>query len=59
VVGRGGRAPLRRDRDRAFGWLDRARVQMDYGIRVLKRQQRFKGDSRTAAILEKMNLPVE
>jgi TolB-like protein/Flp pilus assembly protein TadD len=47
------------DRDRAFEWLDRARVQLDSGIRVLKRAQRFQGDRRTAAILKKMNLPVD
>jgi hypothetical protein len=47
------------DRDRAFEWLDRARVQLDSGIRVLKRAQRFQGDRRTAAILRKMNLPVD
>jgi len=47
------------DRNRAFDWYDRARVQMDSGIRVLKSVQRLQGDPRTAAILKKMNLPVD
>jgi len=47
------------DRDKAFEWLERARVYMDGGIRNLKLSPRYKGDPRTAAILKKMNLPVD
>jgi tetratricopeptide (TPR) repeat protein len=47
------------ERDKAFEWLERARVNMDRGIRYLKLAPRFKGDPRTAAILRKMNLPVD
>jgi tetratricopeptide (TPR) repeat protein len=48
-----------KDRDKAFEWLERARVNLDGGIRNLKLAQRFKGDPRTAAILKKMNLTVD
>jgi len=47
-----------RERDQAFEWLERARVNMDRGIRYLKLAPRFKGDPRTAEILRKLNLPV-
>jgi hypothetical protein len=47
------------ERDKAFEWLERARVNMDGGIRNLKQSPRFKGDPRTSAILRKMNLPVD
>ena len=45
------------EKDKAFEWLERARVNMDGGIRNLKGNRRFKGDPRTAEILRKMNLP--
>jgi serine/threonine protein kinase len=48
-----------KDRDKAFEWLERARSNMDGGIRNLKGSPRFKGDPRTAEILRKMNLPVD
>jgi tetratricopeptide (TPR) repeat protein len=47
------------DRDRAFEWIDRARVQMDDGIRALRNARRFRDDPRTAEILRKMNLPAD
>ncbi len=47
------------ERDKAFEWLERARVNMDGGIRNLKPSPRFRGDPRTAACLRKMNLPVD
>jgi tetratricopeptide (TPR) repeat protein len=47
------------ERDKAFEWLERARLHMDGGIRNLKLAQRYKGDPRTAEILKKMNLPLD
>jgi hypothetical protein len=48
------------DRDRAFEWLERARVWMDQGLRNLKNEgQCFRGDTRYAAMLGKMNLSVD
>ena len=47
------------ERDKAFEWLERARVNMDGGIRNLKGSRRFRGDPRTAEILRKMNLPAD
>ena len=47
------------DRDGAFEWLERAHVQMDEGIRNLKRARRFRGDPRTAVILRRMNLSAD
>jgi serine/threonine-protein kinase len=44
------------DLARAFEWLERARVNLDGGIRNLKMSRRFRGDPRTAEILRKMNL---
>jgi hypothetical protein len=47
------------DRDKAFEWLEHARVNLDGGIRFLKLARRYEGDPRTATILRKMNLPVD
>ena len=47
------------DRDRAFEWLDRARVQMDTGVRFLRCARAYRGDPRTKAILKKMNLSAD
>jgi TolB-like protein/Tfp pilus assembly protein PilF len=50
------------DRDRAFEWLARAYEQRDAGMHGLKFDVPFRnlrGDPRFAALLAKMNLPVE
>jgi len=52
----------RGERDKAFEWLDRAYAQRDAGLSSLKFEPllaNLRGDPRYAAILMKMNLPVD
>jgi TolB-like protein/Flp pilus assembly protein TadD len=51
---------FRGDTDEAFKWLDRAYLQHDPGLAILKSQAKFMkidGDPRYEAFLKKMNLP--
>jgi TolB-like protein/Flp pilus assembly protein TadD len=51
---------FRGDTDEAFKWLDRAYLQHDPGLAILKSQAKFMkidGDPRYKAFLKKMNLP--
>jgi len=52
----------RGDKDRAFEWLERARIQRDGGLVVVKVDltlRSLRGDPRYAAFLKEMNLPVD
>ncbi len=52
----------RGDRERAFLWLERAREQNDPGVTYVKFDptlRNLRGDPRYAALLAKMNLPIE
>jgi serine/threonine-protein kinase len=52
----------RGDKDRAFEWLERARVQHDGGLHVVKVDPlltKLRRDPRYAALLRKINLPVD
>ncbi len=51
----------RGDLDRAFLWLERGRASQDVGVRYVKYDpllRSLRGDSRYAAFLKAMNLPV-
>ena len=48
--------------DLAFHWLERARLQLDGGVRWVKTDPMFRkirGDPRFPALLKKLNLPVD
>ncbi len=50
------------DKDHAFEWLERARVQRDGGLVLVKTDptlRSLRGDPRYAAFLKKINLPVD
>jgi len=52
----------RGERDRAFEWLERARVQRDGGLVNVKVDlllRKLRGDPRHAAMLRRLNLPVD
>jgi serine/threonine-protein kinase len=52
----------RGDKDRAFEWLEQARVQRDGGLILLKIDpllRKLRGDPRYTALLKKINLPVD
>jgi hypothetical protein len=53
---------LRGERERAFEWLERGLTVQDAGMRYLKRDpllQSLRGDPLYAALLRKMNLPLD
>ncbi len=52
----------RGDNERAFEWLEGARVQHDPGLTLVKADptlRGLRGDPRYAAFLKKLNLPTE
>jgi hypothetical protein len=52
----------RGEMDRAFEWLERARIQRDGGLTFLKMDwllRKLRGDPRYFALLNKINLPAE
>jgi len=52
----------RGEKDRAFEWLERARVQRDGGLLSLKVDplvRNLRGDPRYFALLKKINLPAD